>query len=184
MNRFAGYGRLVLLILILALAVRYCTIEKRGGEVEAQVEETETEEVEAVEEVAVVYEEREAEAVRTAGAIDAYLARIGSPMVGLGRVYVAEAERVGIDPTLPAAISVVESSGGKACFASYNAWGLMAYKQGFRSWEDGIRTVCEFLHRHYGAVTEAWQCRGYCVPDRPWMDRVSAVQREMRRLAR
>lgn len=114
-------------------------------------------------------------------AIDDYLARRGSPLAGYGHVFVAEGLRTGINPLLPVAIAGKESSFGRKCFARFNAWGMLAYPQGFTSWEEGIKANFEWLRHYYGAPQEAYDCRGYCVPDHPWMEHVQAIIKEMER---
>lgn len=107
--------------------------------------------------------------------IDNYLAQRGSPMQGLGHVFVEQAERFNIDPRLSVAIAEGESSCGKCCFAPYNAWGMLAYGN-CGSWENGIRLNIELLHENWGSPKTAYDCRGYCDPDHPWMENVDGVR--------
>jgi len=107
--------------------------------------------------------------------IDCYLSARNSPMTGLGSVFYDEAEKYGIEPRLSVAISEAESSCGQVCFASYNAWGMLAYPNGFSSWEEGIRTNIEWLHSYYGSPQSAYDCPGYCEPSHPWMENVQRV---------
>lgn len=83
-----------------------------------------------------------------AGQIDGYLQKYGSPMAGLGSVFVAAGKKYGVDPRLPAAISIAESSGGKHVLGSYNAWG---WGPGipFGSWQEGISKVTQGLASGY-----------------------------------
>ncbi len=110
--------------------------------------------------------------------INSYLAQRGSPMRGLGEVFVAQAERFDIDPRLSVAIAEGESSCGKHCFAPYNAWGMLAYGN-CGSWENGIRLNVELLHKNWGSPKTAYDCPGYCVPDHPWMENVDGVRRRI-----
>ena len=116
--------------------------------------------------------------------INNYLAQRGSPMQGLGEVFVAQAERFDIDPRLSVAIAEGESCCGKYCYrekfgAKYNAWGMISYKNGFSSWEEGIRLNIELLHNNYGSPKTAYDCPGYCDPNHPWMENVDGVRRRI-----
>jgi hypothetical protein len=67
-----------------------------------------------------------------------------SPLIGLGHVFVEEADEHGFDWRLLAAISLAETSGatnGRTCLARHNAWGWASCRVGFSSYEDGIRTI-------------------------------------------
>jgi len=83
--------------------------------------------------------------------IDNLLKKRGSPMAGLGSVFVAAGKKYGVDPRLTVSISGQESSFGKYLFAPYNAWGWMSPrgKGGFNSWQDGITTVTKGLYDGY-----------------------------------
>jgi len=83
-----------------------------------------------------------------AGQIDSFLRGYGSPMAGLGSVYVAAGKKYGVDPRLPVAISIAESSGGKHLLGSYNAWG---WGPGipFSNWQEGISAVTKGLASGY-----------------------------------
>jgi len=98
-----------------------------------------------------------------AGQIDTFLKGYGSPMAGLGSVYVAAGKKYGVDPRLPAAISIAESSGGKHILGSFNAWGWGPGRS-FASWEDGISTVTKGLKTGYidlGLTTPAEIAKKY-----------------------
>jgi len=114
--------------------------------------------------------------------IDAYLARRNSPLAGCGAIFAEEGLRTGINPYLPVAIAGVESSFGLYCFAPHNAWGMLAYRAGFRSWEEGIRANFAWLARYYGAPQGARDCPGYCVPNHPWMEKVQSIIQDLERL--
>lgn len=92
-------------------------------------------------------EGREAFVERWASRIDAYLP--GRPLAGQGRAFAEAAWDSGIDPRWSAATSMVESGGGAACFASYNAYGWLA-RGGFSSWEEGVREHASYLRGTYG----------------------------------
>ncbi len=85
-----------------------------------------------------------------------------SPMAGEAGHFVAEADRLGMDWKLVAAIAGVESTFGKHIPGnSYNAWGWGVFtgtNSGvyFKDWKDGITQVSEGLRYHYidkGATT-------------------------------
>lgn len=106
--------------------------------------------------------------------IDRVLASYNSPLAGYGIIFVHESRRTGIPAELPAAIAGKESYWGHLCFAPHNAWGMLAYRGGFSSWEEGIRANFDWLYRYYGAVQGPHGCGGYCVPNHPWMEDVAA----------
>lgn len=112
-----------------------------------------------------------------AAKIDAYLARRGSPMAGTGATFVAAGNATGVNPILSVAIAGKESSFGLYCFVPRNAWGMKAaqYRNGFVTWEEGIWANSRHLLEYYGKVSSPYQCQGYCVPDHPWMEDVSAI---------
>ncbi len=92
----------------------------------------------------------------------AYLATHSSPMTEYAGHFVKEADRLGLDWKLVAAIAGVESTFGKHVPSnSYNGWGWGIFtgkSDGihFASWKDGITTVSEGLKYRYidrGAVT-------------------------------
>jgi hypothetical protein len=111
--------------------------------------------------------------------IDGYLANRGSPMQGCGITFYDEAAEYGIEPRLSVAIAEGESTCGKACFAPHNAWGMLAYRGGFSSWQEGIHQNIEWLHRYFGSPQTAYDCPGYCEPSHPWMENVDAVRQSI-----
>jgi hypothetical protein len=123
--------------------------------------------------------QRETRLAEVGSRIDTYLAGRGSPLAGYGRVFAEEAEKTGINPYLSVAIAGKESSFGLHCFSPHNAWGMLTYKLGFTSWEEGIRANFTWLKRYYGTPQSAYDCPGYCVPDHPWMEHVQAFIREL-----
>ncbi len=93
-----------------------------------------------------------------------YLSKRNAPLADYADAIVTASVKYGIDYRLVAAISVIESEGGKNCFRSYNAWGWGS--KSFDSWEDGIYTVTEGLSKYYanGATTPAEISVSYCPP--------------------
>lgn len=87
--------------------------------------------------------------------LEGYLQSVGSPMIGTAKAFVSEADRLGIDWKLVAAIAGTESYFGKHIPQnSYNAWGWaiftgMSDGKHFDGWEDGVRTVSEGLRENY-----------------------------------
>jgi hypothetical protein len=91
-----------------------------------------------------------------------YLSMHNSPLVEESAYFVSEADRLGLDWKLVAAIAGTESTFGKRIPAgSYNAWGWgipTGAQSGiaFASWKQGITAVSEGLRYRYigrGAVT-------------------------------
>ena len=92
----------------------------------------------------------------------------GSPMAGLGEQIVDEANRTGVNPYLCPAIAYVESSLGFQPYQSpCNAWGMMGRR--YYTWVEGVRAFFDNIVAHWGAAQSAYELRGYCVPDYPWM---------------
>jgi len=92
-----------------------------------------------------------------AGQIDGLLKKRGSPMAGLGSVFVGAAKKYGVDPRLVVSISGIESGFGKHILGGYNAWG---WGPGipFGSWEEGISTVTR-------GIKDGYYARGLRTPD-------------------
>jgi cell wall-associated NlpC family hydrolase len=84
----------------------------------------------------------------SAGQIDTMLQKYGSPLAGLGHVFVAAGKKYGVDPRLVVAISGIESSFGKHTLGAHNAWG---WGPGipFGSWHQAITTVTRGLKTGY-----------------------------------
>ncbi len=78
--------------------------------------------------------------------IDAYLD--GSPLGGYGYLFASAAWDNGVDPRWSPAISTVESSKGRYCFRTYNAWGWGSVN--WDSWEESIPKHVNGLARLYG----------------------------------
>lgn len=91
---------------------------------------------------------RDAFVQKWAPRLDAYLA--GRPLAGQGKAFAEAAWDSCIDPRWSAATSVIESGGGAACFAPYNAYGWLA-RGGFDSWEQGVREHAAYLRSTYGS---------------------------------
>ena len=111
----------------------------------------------------------------------------GSPMSGLGATIVSIAGEYGLDPRLCVAIAMIESTQGRYMpggQSSHNAWGMMGGTsplgtnvggwEYYPNWETAIRGHLEFIKRTWGGTSDPYKLRGYCAPDHPWMDKVSA----------
>lgn len=116
-----------------------------------------------------------------AGRIDSYLA--GSPLAGYGEAFAAAAWDYGVDPRWSPAISCIESSKGRYCANSHNAWGWTAVGGGFRSfssWEEGIDAHVSYLRSMYGTTLTPEAAQTYCPPT--WQDWYNKVGSEMNRI--
>lgn len=91
-----------------------------------------------------------------------YLMARGSPLASAAKHFVMEADRLGLDWRLVAAIAGTESYFGQHTpYNSFNAWGWAVYTgyssgRNFIDWKDGITVVSEGLRYTYvdrGAVT-------------------------------
>jgi hypothetical protein len=105
---------------------------------------------------------REATADSRVLQLRSFLSSFNSPMTGEAEHFVSEADRLGLDWRLVAAIAGVESTFGKHVPAgSFNGWGWgipTGAQSGiaFSDWKAGITTVSEGLRKNYvdrGAVT-------------------------------
>jgi hypothetical protein len=82
--------------------------------------------------------------------IDALLGKHGSPMKGLGNVFVAAGRKYGVDPRLVVGIAGAESNLGKYAYHPYNAWGWGGRAgHTFGSWEQSIATITKGLRDGY-----------------------------------
>jgi len=87
--------------------------------------------------------------------LKSYLTAEHSPMADAASFFVKEADRLGLDWKLVAAIAGNESYFGTHIpDSSYNAWGWavytgMSYGAAFSNWEEGITTVSEGLKDNY-----------------------------------
>lgn len=93
--------------------------------------------------------------------IDNYLA--GSPLAGYGSVFANAAWENGVDPRWSPAISNTESSKGRNCFLSHNAWGWGQSSWG--SWEDAINEHVAGLASGYGHTISFANAKKYCPPN-------------------
>lgn len=93
--------------------------------------------------------------------IDNYLA--GSPLAGYGSVFANAAWENGVDPRWSPAISNTESSKGRHCFLSHNAWGWGQSSWG--SWEEAINAHVAGLAAGYGHTISFANAKKYCPPN-------------------
>lgn len=82
------------------------------------------------------------------GSIDGLLKQRGSPMAGMGNVFVAAGQKYGVDPRLVVSISGIESGFGVHTLGAHNAWGWGPGKP-FGSWAEGIASVTQGLASGY-----------------------------------
>ena len=108
--------------------------------------------------------------------IDAYLA--GSPLAGYGRTFAQAALTYGVDPRWSPAIASEESSKGRYCFASYNAWGWGS--TGWSSWDEAINAHVAGLAANYGYTISVWAAQKYCPPN--WQEWYYNVSAEMNKI--
>lgn len=112
--------------------------------------------------------------------IEEYLSQRDAPLADYAKEFVKAADENGIDYRIVAAISVIESEGGKNTFKPYNAWGWG--KSGFSSWEEGIWTVSKSIARYYanGAKTPRSISYSYCPPTADsWAAKVQYVMNQI-----
>lgn len=87
--------------------------------------------------------------------LEAYLQSKNSPMADSAKQFIMEADRLGLDWKLVAAIAGTESYFGRHIPQnSYNAWGWAIFTgqadgKHFDGWEDGIRSVSEGIKQNY-----------------------------------
>lgn len=111
-----------------------------------------------------------------ASRIDGYLS--GSPLGGMGQVFAEAAYDNGVDPRWSPAIAYCESSLGRYCFRSYNAWGWGNISWG--SWEQAIRAHVSGLAAGYGSTITTAAAKKYCPPN--WQHWYSVVSGQMNRI--
>lgn len=110
------------------------------------------------------------------GRIDAYLA--GSPLAGYGATFAEAAWNYGVDPRFSPAISCVESSKGRYCFYSCNAWGWGSSSWG--SWSEAIWAHTAGLASGYGGHLTYAAAKKYCPPNADfWYSTVLAEMEEI-----
>ena len=108
--------------------------------------------------------------------LQAYMDSRGSPLSVYAEDFVGQADKLGLDWKLVAAISGVESNFGKFIPArSFNAWGWANGSYRFRSWEEGIEIVSESLKKNYyerGLLTPGQIGPVYAPPSSTWAGKV------------
>lgn len=108
--------------------------------------------------------------------IDAYLS--GSPLAGQGKTFAVAAWNHGVDPRWSPAISCTESSKGRHCFRSHNAWGWG--HEGWSSWEEAIDAHVAGLSRGYGYTISVKSAKKYCPPN--WEHWYNSTLSEMNKI--
>ncbi|MCK9368459.1 hypothetical protein M0R04_00575 [Candidatus Dojkabacteria bacterium] len=113
-----------------------------------------------------------------------YLGSIYAPLASKSIFLVQAAKYYKIDYRLVAAISVIESSGGKYTYRRYNAWGWggSGKPYTFDSWEEAIITVSRGLGNYYskGADTPREIAPNYNpVTPNEWAGNVNHVMSHM-----
>lgn len=93
--------------------------------------------------------------------IDKYLA--GSPLAGCGATFAEAAWNNGVDPRWSPAISNTESTKGRHCFASHNAWGWTNGAWG--DWGTAINAHVRGLAEIYGYTISYANAVKYCPPN-------------------
>ncbi len=109
-----------------------------------------------------------------------YLAERNAPLADYAQEFVKAADHYGIDYRIVAAISVIESNGGRHTFKEYNAWGWG--KTPFESWTDGIWTVSAGISKYYskGLTTPELIAPYYCPPNAvKWAQNVNYVMNQI-----
>lgn len=113
-----------------------------------------------------------------------YLSSRGAPLASEAKYLVQAAQYYNIDYRIVAAISIVESSGGKHTYRPYNAWGWGGSENAFtfKSWKQSITTVSSGISKYYagGATTPALIAPRYN-PHTPneWSRKVAFVMEQM-----
>ena len=106
-----------------------------------------------------------------------YLVSRGAPLAEYAEEIVTAGEKHGVEPELIAAISIIESGGGKINFRAYNAWGWG--RKSWPNWETAIDEYAQGLARGYiskGADTPSEIAPIYCPPNRyAWARNVTNV---------
>ena len=108
--------------------------------------------------------------------VEKYLNGRNSPLAKYAEEFVEAADHYNIDYRLVAAISIIESGGGKHNFRPHNAWGWG--RRSFNSWEEGIWEVSRGLSVYYsrGMDTPSKIAPRYCPPNaEKWASNVTYV---------
>ena len=87
----------------------------------------------------------------------------GSPLSGYGETFAEAAWEAGIDPRWSPAISNTESTKGRVCFKSHNAWGWD--QTNWPDWDTSIRSHVAGLARGYGFTISYSYAMRYCPPN-------------------
>jgi hypothetical protein len=109
-----------------------------------------------------------------------YLAGRNAPLADCAQEFVKAADHYGIDYRIVAAISVIESNGGRHTFKAYNAWGWS--KTSFENWTDGIWTVSAGISKYYsnGLTRPELIAPYYCPPNAvKWAQNVNYVMNQI-----
>lgn len=109
-----------------------------------------------------------------------YLAGRHAPLADYAEEFVKAADHYNIDYRIIAAISVIESGGGKHNFRPHNAWGWG--KMTFENWTEGIWTVSAGISRYYsrGLTTPQLIAPYYCPPNAvKWAQNVTFVMNQI-----
>jgi hypothetical protein len=93
--------------------------------------------------------------------INNYLA--GSPLAGYGETFATAAWENGIDPRWSPAISNTESTKGRNCFKSHNAWGWS--QTDWPDWGTAINAHVSGLAKGYGFTISYSYAMRYCPPN-------------------
>ena len=112
--------------------------------------------------------------------IKEYLTKRNAPLAKYAQEFVSAADTYNIDYRIVAAISIIESGGGKSTFKPYNAWGWG--NMIFSSWEDGIWTVSKGISNYYanGLKTPKTIAYTYCPPNaEKWGSNVQYVMNQI-----
>ena len=109
-----------------------------------------------------------------------YLAGRNAPLADYAEEFVRAADHYEIDYRIVAAISVIESGGGKHNFRPHNAWGWG--RMSFNDWTEGIWTVSGGVSRYYarGMTTPQLMAPVYCPPNAVnWANNVNFVMNQI-----
>jgi hypothetical protein len=109
-----------------------------------------------------------------------YLAGRQAPLAEYAEEFVKAADHYNIDYRIVAAISVIESGGGKHTFKPHNAWGWG--RKSFETWTEGIWTVSAGISKYYsrGLTTPRLIATYYCPPNAvKWAQNVTFVMNQI-----
>ena len=87
----------------------------------------------------------------------------GSPLAGYGSVFAEAAWQYGVDPRWSPAIANTESTKGRNCFASHNAWGWTGGS--WSNWAAAINSHVAGLAEVYGYTISRGNAERYCPPN-------------------